>query len=231
MSGVLLGRLYALREQLDAVIDAIEHQPAPAAPKDETSCDHPPEKRKYAGTTMGEALSFTCEQCNTVVRSSRAPNRSSTASCGGAQPQKERKMAHFQFIDGRAELNTVNLSAHVTGMDIPMELDMVQDGPCMGQTRKKFLPVIISDGPIRIRFKQDYANALVHQTLNPLLQNKTDFAFKFRPTTGVVGPTNPEVTGSAYLSHYDVLRGEFGDVVGTEAVLTPGATAWSIAIA
>lgn len=59
---VVLGRLYALREQLDAVIELLE-VPEPAV------CEHPVDKRKYRGETMGESDAYTCGQCGTAVES------------------------------------------------------------------------------------------------------------------------------------------------------------------
>jgi hypothetical protein len=57
---VLLGRLLALREALDAVIDSVEQE----QPKPE--CEHPEDKRKYTNGTMGNG-SFTCGQCGTFI--------------------------------------------------------------------------------------------------------------------------------------------------------------------
>lgn len=65
MNGILLGRLFAMREQLDAIIETLEDE------KPVSSCQHPPEKRKYAGETMG-GNAFTCQQCGVVVESAES---------------------------------------------------------------------------------------------------------------------------------------------------------------
>ena len=66
MDGVLLGRLYAMREALDAIIETLEDAPTP-----QSSCPHPIEQRKYAGETMGLGA-FTCEQCGEAVKSAES---------------------------------------------------------------------------------------------------------------------------------------------------------------
>ena len=61
MDGILLGRLYAMREALDAIIETLEDK----APE-KLSCEHPVEQRKYTGETMGLGA-FTCGQCGVAV--------------------------------------------------------------------------------------------------------------------------------------------------------------------
>lgn len=69
---VLLGRLYALRELLDGVIDAFEQEATPpAAPV----CEHPEESRKYRDGTMGSNVGFTCTQCGAVVTAVETPEQ------------------------------------------------------------------------------------------------------------------------------------------------------------
>lgn len=64
-----LGRLYAMREQLDAVIETLENELDPPA---EQACEHPADKRKPLGETMGSNAGFTCQQCgNTVTETTR----------------------------------------------------------------------------------------------------------------------------------------------------------------
>lgn len=63
MDGILLGRLYAMREALDAIIETLED-----APKPQSSCTHPVEQRQYTGETMGLGA-FTCGQCGETIPS------------------------------------------------------------------------------------------------------------------------------------------------------------------
>lgn len=56
----LKGRLLALREALDAIIDLVDEAP-------KTVCSHPLDKRQYTGDTMGENKFYTCGQCGAVL--------------------------------------------------------------------------------------------------------------------------------------------------------------------
>ena len=127
-------------------------------------------------------------------------------------------MAHFPFIDGKAVINAIDLSAHVTGIEMEGETQTVVDGPCMGHLVEKKLPVI-KRGNIRVRFKQDFAAALVHATLFPLWNGKTAHNVFLRPTSGAISATNPDMTATgAYLVRYQPIKGNFGDVPEVEAV-------------
>lgn len=126
-------------------------------------------------------------------------------------------MSHLAFIDGKATINAIDLSAHVTGVTIEGETQTVVDGPCMGHLSEKRLPVI-KRGTVRVRFKQDFASSLVHQTLFPLWNNKTAHNVLLRPTSGAISATNPEMTATgAYLVRYAPISGDFGEVLGFEA--------------
>lgn len=92
----------------------------------------------------------------------------------------------------------------------------------MGQTDVKFLPVINMTGPVRFRFKKDFAAAQVYATLFPLWQAKTIFAYDAKPTSAVEGATNPRVNGTGFITNFDdVVGGAFGDVTETEVEITP----------
>ena len=58
----LYGRLLALREALDAVIDLVEKKDAPPV----SGCRHPLESRQYRGDTMGDET-YVCQQCGAVI--------------------------------------------------------------------------------------------------------------------------------------------------------------------
>ena len=129
-------------------------------------------------------------------------------------------MAHFSFTDGVATLNAVNLSIHCVSIDVEGETRTVEDGPSMGQTDAKFLPVV-KVANLRVRFKQDFAGAAVHATLWPLWSNKTTFAYAFRPTSAAISSTNPEFQGSGFITRYQPVRGAFGEVPEVEIEIMP----------
>jgi len=125
-------------------------------------------------------------------------------------------MGHFAFVDGKATVNAVDLSAHVVSVDTEGETRFVEDGPSMGQLVVKELP-IIKKGNATVRFKQDFASAQVHATLWPLWNNKTAHAVLIRPTSAAISAANPEITATgAYIARYQPVRGSFGDVPEVE---------------
>lgn len=134
-------------------------------------------------------------------------------------------MAHFAFTDGVATINAVALSAHCTGIDVNVSTRSAEDGPCMGQTAVKFVPIIRQTGPIRAQFKQDFASSQTYATIHALWAASTIFTYAFKPTSGADGATNPNLTGTGFISSWAPLRGSFGEVLGTEIEITPaGAT-------
>lgn len=134
-------------------------------------------------------------------------------------------MAHFAFIDGVATINAVNLSAHCVSINVPVSIRSVEDGPSMGQLDEKHLPVIRVTGPVRFRFKKDFASAQVHATLFPLWTNKTIFAYDAKPTSAADSAANPRVNGTGFISNMeDVVGGAFGEVSETEVTIMPAGT-------
>ena len=135
-------------------------------------------------------------------------------------------MAHFAFTDGKCVINSVDLSAHCVSMNVPVSTRKVEDGPCMGQADVKYLPVINESGPVRYRFKKDFAASQVYATLYTLWKNKTTFAYDAKPTSGVDSATNPRINGTGFISDWnDIVGGSFGEVSETEIEVSPaGAT-------
>ncbi len=134
-------------------------------------------------------------------------------------------MAHFAFTDGVCTINAVSLAAHCVSMNVPVSTRSVEDGPCMGQTDAKFLPTVNMTGPVRFRFKKDFAASQVYATLFPLWLARTIFAYDAKPTSAADGAANPRVNGTGFISNFDdVVGGAFGDVPETEVEITPAGT-------
>lgn len=117
-------------------------------------------------------------------------------------------MATFVFMDGRVELNAVNLSTLVRKVTISPSAD-AQENTAMGNTYRSRLGGL-KDWSVEVEFNQDFALSLVDATLFPLLG--TTFAVKVRPTTAVIGPTNPEYQGTGLLTEYAPMDGAVGDI-------------------
>lgn len=134
-------------------------------------------------------------------------------------------MPHFALIDAFVNIATVDLSAHVVGGELNYDNQTVEDGPCMGQTTRKSLHVI-KNWNGRVRFKQDYAAAQVHATLESLARLGTITDVKLRPDkSDAISATNPEFQFQAMLRMRSVWGGEFGNVPETEVEFIPAGNA------
>lgn len=116
-------------------------------------------------------------------------------------------MATFVFMDGRVEINAVNLSTLARKITLTPSAD-VQETTAMGNTYRAKLGGL-KDWSLEVEFNQDFAASMVDATLWPLLG--TTFSVKVRPTTAVIGPTNPEYQGTGLLTEYTPLDGSVGD--------------------
>lgn len=117
-------------------------------------------------------------------------------------------MATFVFMDGRVEINSVNLSTLVRKITLSPSAD-AQESTAMGNTYRTRLGGL-KDWSAEVEFNQDFALSMVDATLFPLLGST--FSVKIRPTTAVVGPTNPEYQGTGLLTEYVPMDGAVGDL-------------------
>ena len=130
-------------------------------------------------------------------------------------------MSHFPLTDAFVNINAVDLSAHVVGGDFDYDNRTTEDGPCMGQTTAKNL-FVLKNWSCRVRFKQDFAAAQVHATLEPLARLGTVTDIKLRPDkSDAISATNPEFQFQAIIQSFRPWGGTFGEVPETEAVLIP----------
>ena len=129
-------------------------------------------------------------------------------------------MAVFLLTDGYVEINGVDLSSYARNLDTPQEKDRVDVSGFNSAGTQEFLPGRKTESAT-IVFRQDFASAKPHQTLEPLFRNNTTFGFSIRPTSGAVSATNPRFWGTASLFQYNGLNGEISNVSEVTAVLLP----------
>jgi hypothetical protein len=127
-------------------------------------------------------------------------------------------MASFAFIDGRVEVNSVNLSSYVRAVTLEVSADELED-TAMGDTYRSKIGGL-KDWSVQLEFNSDFASSAVDATLWPLLGTTT--TVKVRPTTSSIGSTNPEYSGSALVSQYNPFGNSVGDLA-TVSVQWPGA--------
>lgn len=127
-------------------------------------------------------------------------------------------MASFAFIDGRVEVNSVNLSSFCRSVSLEVEVDELDD-TAFGDTYHSKLGGL-KDWSVSLEFNSDFAASAVDATVWPLLGSTT--TVKVRPTTSAIGATNPEYSGSALVSQYSPFGNSVGELA-TVSVQWPGA--------
>ncbi|HEU0139610.1 MAG TPA: hypothetical protein VFQ79_07865 [Bryobacteraceae bacterium] len=121
-------------------------------------------------------------------------------------------MAVLVLKDARVEVNSVQLSDHVRSVTLTVNADEVEDTNMGDNTHVRLAG--LKDWSISVEFAQNFAAASVDATLFPLI-GAAAFPVKVRPTSGVVGPTNPEYSGNAILTEYSPIDGAVGDLATT----------------
>lgn len=118
------------------------------------------------------------------------------------------------FVDGRLTINAVNLSDHTKSVSLPRTIEEL-DTTCFGSTSRKRLAGL-ADGSVEVEFVQDFAAGSVDETLRALVR-AAPFAITYRPTSGAISATNPELQFNAILTSYDPMSGAVGDLLMARA--------------
>lgn len=126
----------------------------------------------------------------------------------------------FAFTKGFALINAVDLSDHVKSIDLPIDVEMLDD-TVMGDDTKSNFPGL-KNWKITVRFLQDFAASKVDATLFPLLGNATGFAIEVRADNAARSTTNPGYNATAILQSYGPVSGGVGEMLQTEAVFVAG---------
>jgi hypothetical protein len=126
-------------------------------------------------------------------------------------------MATFVLTDAYVSVATVDMSDWITSVTISAEVD-VQEDTAMGDTYRSKLGGL-KDWTLDLGFNQDFAGSGPDDTIFALLG--TSVAIEVRPTSAVVGATNPKYTGNVIVSEWAALDGSVGDTA-TNSVSWPG---------
>jgi hypothetical protein len=130
-------------------------------------------------------------------------------------------MATIVLTDADVNINSVDLSAHVTSVTINYNADEVED-TAMGDTTRSRLAGLI-DWSVDVEFNQDYATGAVDATLFSLV-GAAAFACVFKPTSAAVSTSNPSFTGNAILTSYAPVSGSVGDLATSSASFAAAGT-------
>lgn len=123
-------------------------------------------------------------------------------------------MGKIVLRDCQITVNGVNLSDHVSSVEVNFVKDEVETTNFSGQGRERIAG--LKDDSFVVTFQQDYAAGEVDATLFPLYDNETEFTVVVKPTAAAVSATNPSYTGTCILLEYQPLSGSVGDLSETE---------------
>lgn len=112
------------------------------------------------------------------------------------------------------EINGTNFSDHVSSVTINLSKDDVETTNFGGSGRERVAG--LKDDSFEVTFQQDYASGSTDAVLYPLWNNETEFTVKVRPTSAVVGTSNPEYSATCILLEYSPLDGDVGDLSETD---------------
>jgi hypothetical protein len=123
-------------------------------------------------------------------------------------------MGKIVLRDCQITVNGVNLSDHVSSVEVNFVKDEVETTNFSGQGRERIAG--LKDDSFVVTFQQDYAAGEVDDTLFPLYDGETEFTVVVKPTASAVSATNPSYTGTCILLEYQPLSGSVGDLSETE---------------
>ena len=118
-------------------------------------------------------------------------------------------MATFVIKDPVIVINSVDLSDHITSVEINDESADVQTTN-FGSSGNVTRVAGLKDGSITIEFQQDYAASEVDATL--WAARGTVIPVTVKAVTGSVTATNPLYSGSYLVTQYKPITGKVGDL-------------------
>ena len=117
-------------------------------------------------------------------------------------------MAEIVLVDAFATFGGADLSDHIRSITINHNAEIL-DKSAMSDTSRANIAGL-KNWSVDVEFNQDYAATKTDATLFALVG--TSVALVMRPDSGVIGPTNPEFTGNAFLESYSPIGGSIGEV-------------------
>lgn len=115
-------------------------------------------------------------------------------------------MGKFLLTDVYIELDGNDLSNYGFNIDTPSEKDEVDVSGFNSLGTKESLVGQRADR-IVAQFTQDFASGGPHDIIWSIYQNDSTVNVKIRPTSAVVGATNPELAGNVKIRTYNGLTG------------------------
>lgn len=138
-------------------------------------------------------------------------------------------MATFALTDARVELNSVDISDHVTSVTLESSAEELDD-TAMGDSWHSRIKGLF-DWTVNLEFNQDFAvSGGLDATTYALFMSSTNPTIKIRPTSSAISTSNPEYSGTILVSQWTPVGNAVGELA-TVSVAWPGAGAMTRATA
>jgi len=128
-------------------------------------------------------------------------------------------MAQIVLTDVDVEVNSVDLSDHVTSVTINFDVDAVEV-TAMSDTAHKFTGGL-QNASATIEFQQDFASSSVDDTINGLVGTTTTVVIL--PTSDSLSATNPSYTlTDTFVASFQPINGSVGELSMTSVEFQGG---------
>lgn len=128
-------------------------------------------------------------------------------------------MAQIVLTDVDVEVNSVDLSDHVTSVTINFDVDAVEV-TAMSDTAHKFTGGL-QNASATIEFQQDFGSSSVDDTINGLVGTTTTVVIL--PTSAAISATNPSYTlTDTFVASFQPINGSVGELSMTSVEFQGG---------
>jgi len=111
------------------------------------------------------------------------------------------------------EVNNVELSDHVSSVEVSLEKDEIDTTNFSGDGRERAHG--LKNDSFTLNFQQNYSAASVDATLYPIWDEESEVTVKVRPRSSATGSDNPEYSGTCILLSYSPMAGDVGQLSTT----------------
>lgn len=117
-------------------------------------------------------------------------------------------MARLVLTNAYVAFGTNDLSSYVTSVSLSTSYDSIETTGLGNTARTRVAG--LADNQVTIEFNQDFGSGALESLIYPTLG--TAIAMTIRPTSAVVGSTNPNYTFNALVSEWQPLSGAVGEL-------------------